>query len=433
MIRTAFSMLAGTIALSGYNIADTYFVAQMGVEPLAAMGFTFPIIMIMDSIFFGISAGVMTTVAQALGAGKKKKASLLIISGLILTAVTALLTGLIGWLTIDVLFSHLGAQGETLVLVRQYMTVMYLFSVVMALVCVTNDLLIACGSARSASFLMCISLIINIILDPLFIFEWGFFPGWGITGAAWASIISQLLATLASLWILGVRHKLLSVPIKQWRLIRNAWKKIVHLSLPVIIGMELIPLGTAAVVKATSTFGDPAVAASAAAGRLEMAAFFFPMALGVVLMPMVAQNFGAKLYQRIRQCRRFAMRFALVYLLSISILFSLFAPWLSSFFSDDAQVLRIMTLYLRIVSWGFCAIEIHRYGTFFFVGCNHAKSAAMFTIFRVIFCLIPFTLIAMYVGWLPGIFIARLSADVLSGIVAWAAAKYMTDKLANCE
>ena len=83
MLMTAFSMLAGTLAMSGYNIADTYFVGQLGKIPLAAMGFTFPVIMLIGCVFRGLGVGVMTNAAQALGSGNNAKAGKLITSGLL--------------------------------------------------------------------------------------------------------------------------------------------------------------------------------------------------------------------------------------------------------------------------------------------------------------------------------------------------------------
>ena len=130
--------------------------------------------------------------------------------------------------------------------------------------------------------------------------------------------------------------------------------------------MLLIPLGSMAVTRAVAEVGgEIAVAATAAATRIEVVAFVFPMSLGMALLPMIGQNYGAKAWVRIDQCRRFALRFAGAILLFMAVIFTVFAPQISTLFSKDPEVLKIMIRYLRIVSWGLAGVEIHRFGGFF--------------------------------------------------------------------
>ncbi len=428
MITTAVALLPGTIALSGYSIADTFFVSKLGTAALAAMGFTFPPVLIIMSLFRGLSVGIMTTVAQAEGANRKRNAAKLISFGLIITVILSVAVGVIGYYSMDWTFNLLGAKGEARALALQYMAVTYLTVLCAALVTTTNDLLIAIGTPQWASGLMCSSLFLNIVLDPAFIFGFGPIPALGISGAAWATAISQSLAVAVSLAILWNKCYITGnlFPLRRAKILGG---KIIRLAIPSTLSMLLFPLGTGIVTQATASFGDDAVAASAAGGRIETIAFILPMALGIALLPMIGQNFGAKNYQRINQIRRVAMRFALTYLIGMSVLFYFGAEYLARCFTTDPEVTRILVLYLQIVSWGFCMIEIHRYGTFFLLGCNHAKSSAFLNAFRIVICLIPFTLIAQKIGWLPGLFIARLLADVISGVLGWVWGKKITDNL----
>ena len=125
MLKTGFAMLAGTLAMSGYNIADTYFVGQLGKSPLAAMGFTFPVIMLIGCLFHGLASGVMTTSAQALGGGRKSKAAKLVTSGVLLIFAISLVLALLGMSTTGWIFEKFGAAGETLEQVKGYMNIWY--------------------------------------------------------------------------------------------------------------------------------------------------------------------------------------------------------------------------------------------------------------------------------------------------------------------
>ena len=126
MISTAISMLPGTLAISGYNIADTYFVGQLhNTVALAAMGYTFPVIMIIGCIFRGLATGIMATAAQALGGAKHGKAAKLITSGLCLTLVLSIICGLLGAHYIDWTFHQFGAQDNVMPYIRSYMVIWY--------------------------------------------------------------------------------------------------------------------------------------------------------------------------------------------------------------------------------------------------------------------------------------------------------------------
>ncbi len=190
-----------------------------------------------------------------------------------------------------------------------------------------------------------------------------------------------------------------------------------------------MPIGNGIVIRIVAEFGDDAVAACAAAGRMEVMAFIIPMALGVSLMPMVAQNYGAHLYSRINECRRFAMRFAGLFGLIMAILYMVGAKYLPPLFSSDPRVISIMTQYLLIVSWGFGMMEIHRYSGFFYTGCNRPAAAAWLNMLRIVGLLIPLSLLALHFHSLTGLFVARLAADVIAGAAGlWLVCK-MTRKL----
>lgn len=115
----------------------------------------------------------------------------------------------------------------------------------------------------------------------------------GIAGAALATVISQAVCGIVALRLLYSRHRLIASPRIPRDTLGKAWKTIIRFAVPATLGMLLMPIGSAVITRIVASFGDAAVAATAAASRLEVVAFIFPMALGIALMPMVAQNYGA--------------------------------------------------------------------------------------------------------------------------------------------
>lgn len=430
MLKTAVPMLAGTLALSGYNIADTYFIGKLGENELAAIGFTMPVAMFAGCIFHGLGTGMMTLVAHALGGERQERAASITTAGFVLIILLTSLLALAGIFTMKPVFSLLGATPELHKMIQEYMLVWYIGTPLLVIGMAGNSILITAADSRLASTMMIVGMLINVILDPILIFGWWIIPGTGIFGGALATVISQGVSAVIILYLIRKKHRLISRIPLDFRFLQKVWQMVLRVAIPSILGMVLMPIGSAIVTKAISGFGKASVAGANAAARLEGVAFLVPMALGMSMMPMIGQNFGAKRFDRINQCRRFAMRFALSYELALAILIFLFAPQIAAIFcSESPEGAVVMTQYLRIVPFGFGFLEAHRYSGFVFTGCNKPAASAWLSALRIIGCLVPFTLLAAKFGNMNWIFAARLSADVFSGIIGMTCAHLLTWRL----
>ncbi|MFA6816283.1 MAG: MATE family efflux transporter [Lentisphaeria bacterium] len=428
--KISMSMIPATLAISGYNIADTCYIGHLpGAESLAAMGFTFPVIMLAGCIFHGFADALMTFTAQLNGAKKQKATRTFVTAGLVMLVLIAAFIALLGVFTCPMLFKLFGASGKTLELAITYMNIWYAGCITIILALSGNDLLIACGNPKYAAWMMMLSMLINVILDPILIFGLGPIPGKGIAGAAIATILSQGIGAVCILSMAQHKYHLIDFKSLTWKTILLDWKQLFAYAIPAILGMLLMPIGNAVIIRITAEFGVVAVAAVAAAGRIEMLAFVIPMSVGMAVMPYMGQNFGAGFYQRIHDGRKFVMRFAFGFLLTSGTLIFLFRRQIVPFFSIDPAVQEIMIQYLSIVVWGLWGVEVHRFSNFTFTGCGKPKFATFLTIMRVVLFLIPFALIALYFHSLKGLFIARFSSDVISAVIAYFCAHHLTTKL----
>lgn len=432
MFSTALSMVPGTLAISGYNIVDTYFVGKLGTDELAAMGFTFPVVMMVGCVYHGLGGGVMTPVAQLLGGGRRDQAARMVTSGILLFTLIGLTISFAGVALIDPVFQRLGAKAELMPMIRQYMKIWYWGSLSVALGGAGTHLLVSAGTPRIGGVMMMAGLGLNAVLDPLFIFGWGVIPRGGIAGAAVATVVAQVTALALVAAILHFKLHLIA-PLSAlfpYPRVLNAWKTIFRYGIPAILGMILNPAGMAVITRAVAaTGGKVAVAAVSAAGRLEAVAFIFPMSLGMSLLPIIGQNFGAKRFDRIDECRRISMRFAFGFLAVMAVAYFCCAPLGATLFSKDAEVRRLMAHFLRVIAWGFPFIEIHRYSTFYFTGVGRAKSGAALNILRVVGFMVPLTVTAWLFGSLEGVFFARLAADVLAGTIGCMLAKRLIGRM----
>ena len=188
LFRMAFPMLAGTFAMNAYQLTDAWFISRLGTVPLAAMAFTFPVVMLLTFIAGGIGTGVTTLMSHALGRHDHDDAARLVTHGLTFTAAVTVVIAIVGYGTIGPLFSWLGADARTLPLVGDYMRIWYLGALTMFVPMMGNGLLISAGDSRSASRLMLAGAGLNALLNPVLIFgllgvpahgDPGFRPGHG--------------------------------------------------------------------------------------------------------------------------------------------------------------------------------------------------------------------------------------------------------------
>ncbi len=411
----ALPMLAGTFAMNAYNLTDTWFVSRLGTLPLAAMGFTLPVVMLLTFVAGGIGTGVTTLVSHAIGRHDHDDAAGLVTHGMLMILSVTLVISVCGYLTIEPVFRKLGADAETLPLIRQYMSIWYLGAISMSLPHVGNGILISVGDSRMASGLMILGTVLNIILDPIMIFGLLGFPAMGISGAALATVISQAVSMACLMYLLYGRHSLLKFRRYALAEYMASFGRIVKFAVPSILSMVLMPISATVITWLLSRFGNEAVAAAGASGRIEMFAFVVPMALGISLTPFISQNFGAGRIDRIREAYKVAARFAVCYGGFIAVVFFISAPWLAGLFSDDPKVVAVIVSYIRIISFGYGMMEVHRYCGFIFTGLHKPATATVLNFIRVVVLLIPLSCLGARFWGVVGVFWGRLATDIMAG------------------
>ena len=179
-----FPLLGGIYAMIAFTLADTYFVSRMGTTALAAISFTFPVGMVLVYFILGIGVGTSSIVSRTIGQGNHADAARFATDGLTLGVLFVILEILLGILTIDPLFIFLGAKGEVLALIRDYMQIWYVAIGFFIISMMSNNIIRAAGDAKFPSIVMMISALINLILDPILIFGYFGLPAFGIRGAA---------------------------------------------------------------------------------------------------------------------------------------------------------------------------------------------------------------------------------------------------------
>ena len=297
--------------------------------------------------------------------------------------------------------------------IRGYMQVWYCGVVFLVIPMVANNIIRATGDMVRPSLIMAVTSVLNIILDPIFIFGFLFIPAMGIKGAALATVLSCVVA----MWFLIAKHDLVTFEKLYWSNIWRSWKNILRIALPSCVTNILMPIAGGIITYLLAQHGPAAVAASGVAGRLEMFAFMVPMALGISLVPFVGQNFGAGRLDRVKEGMFYGNTFAFGYGIFIAVIFWIFAPQLGGLFSDDIEVIAILTEYLRIIPIGYGLLEVQRYSGFLMNGINMPMHSLGMNGIRILLFLIPLSLIGNSWFGLIGVFWGRLITDVVSGVI----------------
>ena len=433
MLATGIAMIPATLAMSLFNIVDTYFVGRLGVAALAAMGFCFPIVSIVSCIYHSISTAIMTLLSHAIGRKDEKDASQIVLHGTIFMLLCAIVIGITGALLFRPICALWVTTPEILDYVCQFMVIWLLGNFTISLGMCTNKLVLALGYPRASALWMIAALLLNAILEPIFIFGLGPIPRLEMYGAAIATVIAQSITPVGCLFIIHKRLHIFSRDALDMSSYHgNVWR-IIKFSIPTILGMIIMPLAGFVATTLAAHFNDKVVAAMACISRLETMAFVVPMSIGMALMPMFAQNYGAKQFQRIDDIRRLSMRFAGIFLLVCAAIFTLLAKPMVSIFTDDPEVIELATFGMSIVCWGFWAQEVHRFGSFVFNGCNRPAFGALCNIVKIGAFLIPLMMLSLAFDDVNWLFYGRLLAEVSAAIIVLFLARYVVKRLKTGE
>lgn len=417
LIKMAAGMLFGFIAMSAFNAVDTYFVGRLGAMELAAMSYTFPVVMILNSIALGLGVGLSSNVSRAIGAGKNHLVKRLTTDGLVLAVLVVIIIGMAGILTIVPLFSILGAEGRTLGLIKDYMTIWYFGVPFVVIPMVGNNVIRATGDTLTPSLIMMTSVFINVILDPLMIFGIGPFPAMGISGAALATVIARLTTFFFSLSILGLREKLLSFEIPHHSEVLSNWKQIAYIGVPAALVQAINPLTLGVLTRILAGFGDKVVAGFGAAGRLEFLIMAIPAAFGTVMAPFAGQNWGAKKIERIKEGVRFSAMASLLWGVIVFVLFLFASESIIGLFSSDPVVRNAGAAYMKIMGLGYGFFGILMISSQSLNAMNKPLHSAGVTITKSFIINIPLALIGSRVLMESGVFTASLIANISGGLL----------------
>ena len=340
----------GSLFQTFYNLVDTWFAGRISAEAIAAIAKSFPIYFTIIAIGVGLTAGTNTLIGNNIGANNKKKASLFVAQSIIFAIFLSILVTFFGLNVSDFLLSIMGSDQNGIILSRKYLDIIFYGTVIVLIQISLNGALNAQGDTKSHRNVLIFSFFLNIFLNPLFIFGYGFIPAFGIAGLAIATVVAQFIG------LLYLAHKVYCCELKQYLKLQcfipkfNLLGELVYQTIPVMFSMLLIGVGLFNILYFIGQFGDLATAGYGAALRIEQVFLLPVIGLNTAVLSIGGQNFGAKSYDRLRELYKKALLFGSAFMICAGIIIFFGAEFLVSLFTDNLEAIKHGAIYLKVAA-----------------------------------------------------------------------------------
>lgn len=363
IVRLTLPSIVGMLGIMIFNVVDTFYVGRLGAIELAAISFTFPVVMVINSLTLGIGVAAMSLFSKAAGNKDREAERLLATSALMLGLLFAAGFSSVGLSTIRPLFSLLGAGDELLPYISDYMGIWFIGCVFIVIPMIGDHILRGLGDTKTPSFVMMTSALVNMILDPLLIFGLGPFPRMGVRGAALATVIARMMTCIVSILIQTRREHLITFKGLTFRKVLGEWERLLFLGIPNAIVKAIPPVGAAVFTSILAGFGYEVVAGFGVAVKIEGLIFSVINALSITAAIFTGLNFGAKRFDRVRAGFRWVYIYGIMIGSIAAILLLFTGRSIGSLFNADPLVVQTTARYLAIVPAGYAFYSFGQTGT----------------------------------------------------------------------
>ena len=342
----AFPIMAGMGIHTLYTIVDMIFIGRLGGDAIAAVAFNMPLFFLVLGLSFGVGSGVTASIARFIGAKDKVNADNTAEHAVALGLIISTILTTLGLIYGEDLLQQLGATESVLPLSWDYLKVSLIGLPFMVFSTFFRSILSGEGDMKLPMAVAGLGTILNIILDPIFIFTLGY----GVGGAAMASVISQLIVFLIFVYMLFVKeHAYIRFRMRDFSPSIFIIKDIIRVGLPASMSMIIMAFGQLVFNRILVRFSTDAVAAYQVGGRMDMVIFLPIMAIASALTTLVGMFFGAKEIEKIKFIAKYGIIWSMMVTGVLSIILYIFAPLVVKSFTLDVGIQSIAVTYLRFI------------------------------------------------------------------------------------
>ena len=409
-IPTMIGMLINAL----YNLVDTYFVGGLGTGQMGAVTVAFPLGQIVVGLGLLFGNGAAAYLSRLLGRGDKdtanKVASTAIYSGISIGAVVILFSVIF----LEPILKQAGAIESVMPYAITYTRIYIVFSIFNVFNVTMNNIVSSEGAAKTAMCALMAGAVLNVILDPVFIYALNL----GVAGAAIATAISQIVSTLVYLYYILRKKSVFSFSIKECCFAKEIMSEILKIGIPTLIFQLLTSLSISMINSAAKEYGGSVLAAMGPVTKIMSMGTLIVFGFLKGFQPIAGFSYGAKKFDRLREAIKTAILWSTAFCVIFGAIAAVFSTQIVSLFTkEDAEMVRVGSIALRANGLSFALFGFYTVYSFLFLVMGKAAEGCILGACRQGICFIPAILILPAVWGLNGVLYAQPIADIISAIV----------------
>lgn len=431
IFKLATPMIIAMLVQTLYNLVDALWVSGLGPDALAAVGFVFPFFFIILSVSTGIGVGAGSAISRRLGASDKEGADSVAVNSIVLMVVLSILFTIPLFLLSEPLFTSIGS-GDTFDMAVVYGRILFAGTMIVFFTNFATSILRAEGDAKRSMYAVVLGAGLNVVLDPIFIYVLGF----GVAGAAWATIISLAVTNVFLLnWLFLKKNTYVSFRFRGFRFNGRVLKEIFKVGIPasfqqLSMSLTMIILNLI-IFSVASTDG---VAVYQTGWRLVTIAILPLIGIATAVVSVTGAAFGAKDYRKLQTSHTYAIKMGLVIEIVVAITTFLLAPAIALVFSTGEggeRIIAPLTLFLQIVCLFYPGAALGILSSATFQGVGKGLNSLLVTVLRTVILATTFAWVSTSVLnlGLPGVWWSLVIANTTGSLITYLWVKYYIKKL----
>jgi len=389
LLKLSIPSIFGMLIQALYNVVDSIYIGRVSTEALSALSLSFPIQMVLIAIAVGTGVGTSSLISRLLGEKKEHRASNVAEHVIFVTIGYGILIALVGIFFTKEIFTIFTQDPVLLELGVEYTRIIFIGSIAMFFPMIANNILRGEGNTIMPMVTLLIGAILNIILDPFFIFGIGIFPELGVAGAAYATVLSRIISGLFILFILFSDKNQIKLKLEEFKFDPSIIKGIYQVGFPAMIMQLLASIMIAGVNMIVGGYNLTAIAVMGVYFRLQSFVFMPVFGLNQGFMPIVGYNYGHNKPERMKKTIKYSILIAFSFTTAGLIVFQLFPKELLLLFNKDQQLLNIGEVALRRISLAFPIIGPAIIGSTTFQAIGKGFPSLLLSFLRQMILLLP--------------------------------------------
>ena len=435
IVKLAIPMMISMLLIMMYNIADSIWVAGLGADALAAVGFITPLFMVLVGLGNGIGAGANSLIARYIGGGNYKQANNAGLHGILLSIIISVIFTIIIEAFMVPILQFMGA-GDTIGYAMDYSYIIFGFLFVFVYSGVASAIFRSEGDMRRATIAIAVTALLNIILDPIFIYVLNF----GIAGAAWATVISAIMSCLVmSYWIWGKKDLYLDLTPKNFHFEKKMITDNLQVAIPstlesLVFSILAIIINSLLVIAS----GTTAVAVYTASMRIVQLAMIPLIGLGTAVLTVAGVAYGARNPANLKTAHSYSIKLGFAISIALGIIMFVFSSQIAAMFSyteASASLSPQIATAISVLSLFVLAIPHGMMSSMLFQGVGKGVYSLLITLLRSLILESVFAYIFCFIfGWgVTGIYAGVVFGCFIGGTVGYIWAKIFISRFEKLE